>query len=488
MNIEDLTVEVRPRRPHEAMDLGIRMTQRWFGAIYGPWLVILLPFWAFLNLCSHQLPWLLLFLFWWLKPIWDRIPIFVLSRAMFGDPPTTAETLKALPGQIRLPWLGPLFWFRLSPNRLIDMPVYMLENMRGKKRQSRVSLLTRTLVEYTMLVTMAYFVFEWILAYGFYQLVMLLVPEAYAGTLGWGAGEEGLPLVMVNFYILASLILEPFYAATCFSLYINRRTLLEGWDLELAFKRIAVRLQEGTKISMLLCCALAAWFAAPPAIAQEEAVKSAKEDIRTVMTAPEFGEEKTVTRWRLRLDPEETPEASESEDLDLSALGMLGVFGKFLFYGLLAIAIILLVAFVIYLINRRKPRGLEALSAEKPAEVVPDLQKGEGFAIDPTTLPTDIVQAARQRWQSGNGREALSLLFRGAIHRLVESGRIEIADFATEGECLRLVRRQIEGEPAQFFADLTLAWQAAAYAHRMPEGERFESLCQSWMKHLGVVT
>ena len=36
-------------------------------------------------------------------------------------------------------------------------------------------------------------------------------------------------------------VLEPFYVAAGFGLYLNRRTLLEGWDIEVALRRIAAR-------------------------------------------------------------------------------------------------------------------------------------------------------------------------------------------------------------------------------------------------------
>ena len=40
-------------------------------------------------------------------------------------------------------------------------------------------------------------------------------------------------------YAAAVLVLEPFYVAAGFALYLNRRTLLEGWDIEVALRRIA---------------------------------------------------------------------------------------------------------------------------------------------------------------------------------------------------------------------------------------------------------
>ena len=40
---------------------------------------------------------------------------------------------------------------------------------------------------------------------------------------------------------MAVTTIEPFYVAGGFSLYLNRRTLLEGWDIELELRRCAAR-------------------------------------------------------------------------------------------------------------------------------------------------------------------------------------------------------------------------------------------------------
>ncbi len=37
---------------------------------------------------------------------------------------------------------------------------------------------------------------------------------------------------------------EPVYVACGFSLYLNRRTVLEAWDLELVFRRLRQRLSD----------------------------------------------------------------------------------------------------------------------------------------------------------------------------------------------------------------------------------------------------
>ena len=41
---------------------------------------------------------------------------------------------------------------------------------------------------------------------------------------------------------LVLVVWEPIYVACGFSLYLNRRTVLEAWDIELVFRRMRQRL------------------------------------------------------------------------------------------------------------------------------------------------------------------------------------------------------------------------------------------------------
>jgi hypothetical protein len=85
---------------------------------------------------------------------------------------------------------------------------------------------------------------------GFYGLLWLLLPQALELDLrGFvtGSAPEWFDYVELAFYAAAIAIVEPFYVAAGFALYLNRRTLLEGWDLELAFRRLAARLGDAAR-------------------------------------------------------------------------------------------------------------------------------------------------------------------------------------------------------------------------------------------------
>src|SRR3954451_18354738 len=87
MQPTDIAVELRQRTPWEAIDLGLAMLQRWWQQAYGAHAAVL----AFLSLISFGMgawldqAWIALVLIWWLKPVYDRIVLHVLSRAVFGE-------------------------------------------------------------------------------------------------------------------------------------------------------------------------------------------------------------------------------------------------------------------------------------------------------------------------------------------------------------------------------------------------------------------
>jgi Domain of unknown function (DUF4129) len=104
--------------------------------------------------------------------------------------------------------------------------------------------------------------------------------------------------------------------------------------------------------------------------------------------------------------------------------------------------------------------------------------------IRPESLPADIGAAAAQLWQRGAHRQALSLLYRGALSSLVHRHAVPIAAASTEGECVLLAAERLEAAPSAFFARLVAVWQRAVYGGRLPEHEQLLALCQGFGQHL----
>jgi len=108
-----------------------------------------------------------------------------------------------------------------------------------------------------------------------------------------------------------------------------------------------------------------------------------------------------------------------------------------------------------------------------------------GLELEETSLPTDIPAACRGLCRQGALREALSLLYRGTLSRLLQQGVLEVSGSATEGECLDQVGRHCPPPLADYFARLTRLWIRLAYGHRQPDGEQVLALCAEWQALLG---
>ncbi|WP_256354708.1 MULTISPECIES: DUF4129 domain-containing protein [unclassified Variovorax] len=104
--------------------------------------------------------------------------------------------------------------------------------------------------------------------------------------------------------------------------------------------------------------------------------------------------------------------------------------------------------------------------------------------IRPETLPADIGDAAAGLWQRGQQRAALSLLYRGALSRLVHVQAVPVRAASTEGECVALASRLLAPAPQAFFARLVDAWQQAAYGERMPATAGVLALCNEFDRQL----
>ena len=140
MDLDRRQAELRARTSFEAIDLGFAMTRRWAPSVWKGWLVGVAPLLVVLWLSSFVLPWMVVaFVAWWLKPLYERVPLFVLSRGLFGATPTTAETLRALPGLFWHRLFMALTVYRFDPARTFLTPVSLLERLGGRARSRRRS-------------------------------------------------------------------------------------------------------------------------------------------------------------------------------------------------------------------------------------------------------------------------------------------------------------------------------------------------------------
>lgn len=244
MGLETITAELRPRNAWEATDLGMAMVRQWFSAVYAAWFAVALPLFVLLHLACWEHWWLAPWLMWWLKPLLDRPLLYMFSHALFADPPNRRQFWRALPGLLcRRQALAALAWRRLDSARSFTLPIGQLEGLTGKARRQRLRDLSYPGRGAAVWLTVVGLHLEIALDFALIALVWMLVPDfvalEFSDLLDDSDAWEQFWLNVVGFCGLS--LVEPFYVAAGFTLYLNRRAWLEAWDLELGFRKMAMR-------------------------------------------------------------------------------------------------------------------------------------------------------------------------------------------------------------------------------------------------------
>lgn len=513
----------RTRAAMEAADLGLSLLQAHWRPVARVWglqlsflLALLLPF-------LRQTPLWILAALWWLKPWLDRGVLFVLSRAVFGQPASVWDFLGEWRSVHRRGLVASLLWRRLSPMRSYVLPISQLEGLRGAGYRRRARVLTRKGGGTGFLLTCSGWAFTLLTAVGFIALLQAMMPAGSRVQVWDGFNNPGLGFqwFLLGVGLLALTLTEPLFVAGGFGLYLNRRAHLEGWDLELAFRRLATRLALVLLLAWAMPLRLAAQAPAPNPAAQASAPEAsgtapqatpptgpaprpaegplrpdeeARQRAQRILEQdPAFKHTKEVRilsyeptgrepRWlRSLLDylfaKEQPAQPSKPQDLDFlkRMWDLLALVGKVVLVGGL-------LAVVLWLVYRFRHRlGLplvEAKAWEAPEAVA-------GLDIRPESLPPDVPEAARNLFLRGEARAALALLYRGALAELVHRRAMEIPASATEGDCLRAAEGHLEEGPASAFHLLTGTWQRLAYKNEVPTRDAFEVLCDAWPAAFG---
>ena len=532
MRLEDMAITLRPRTASEAIDLGYAMTQAWWRTVFAAWCAVYLPAAVVVNLLCWQVPALSVFVLWWLKPAFDRVVLHVLAGATFGATPTLRQTLRALP---RLWWNNGLFaaltYARFDFARSFTLPVTQLEGSRGKIARQRRRILGREGRGAAVWLTIFSANIEITLIASCYFLVNLFSPGEPAFQLSWQMFlnpevSRSMRLFGNAVNVLAVSILEPFYVAAGFAIYLNCRTAIEGWDVELAFKRFTARIEAArataTTSAIKLAASLLLGFtilmsavSMPDAAAQSCPVSvedgaagkipvdegdgkaaseamplpftpdtGARKAAMQVLAAPEFGHNRDG--WTVRYIGPSWEEREPAKPRKWTWLEALVKFFAESVRVLAWIAVALVVAGLLYLLARYVSiNGWRRDTKVLPPDML------FGLDVRPGSLPDDLPAAVRTLLARGEIRAAVGLLYRGALVSIIQEGRIEISRGDTEGECLQRVQTVYaanadELAKAQYFEILVRQWQRVAYARVVVDGAEIGPLVDDWARHFMV--
>lgn len=520
MQLERLTVELRPRNSWETLDLGLAMLRVWRGPVLRAWCATYWPFALLVGAAAWTHPWLGALIVWWSKPVFDRVLLHVYSNAVFGNLPSVSDVWRAVPRLLRhTRLLAALTLYRFSMARSFFLPVWQLEDQRGKAAAARRRVLGARGYGYAAWLTFVCSNLVLILVLSGIALTWMLLPEGSDSEFLRDMFEpQSLSLARYSTFLgfVAETAVEPYFVAAGFSLYLNRRSELEAWDIELAFRQMARRrnLSPGAAASLAcLVAALALVLAATPfsaaaadddapgrataalpatdaAVAPHASVAEAAPYVypageiqrraKAILDDPVFGQKEMRSRWvyRASAEPSELPPWLRAlRKWLLRVSETLASLGRVIVW----VAAAALLALAIYLVVRYRERLRPRLRREPPQMLF-------GLDVRRESLPSDIAAAARELLARGETVAVLSLLYRGALSALIHAAAVEFRAGDTEGDCWRRAQPVMSADGLGYFRRLLDAWLWAAYGRRPPPTGEVQGLCEAWPRHFGADT
>lgn len=514
MEIERISVVLRLRTTRESVDLGAAMLRRHARPIFAAWFVASLPFLVMAIALEQWLgkPWLPLLFLWWLKPLFARIPLYVVSRAVFADAPGWRDALRSMRAWGFKGLLGWLTIRRLDPRRCVLQPIVYLEGLDRAERAKRWRVFGRGVEGSGTGLALTCMMFEWVLALSLLLFLPMFVPTELWESYWFNAGffrtmPHWLSVPLIVAYYLGMSVAEPLCTTGGFALYLGRRTELEAWDVDLAFRRLRDRLLATAATAALL---LIACFVDAPVHAASTANTASAPNTASTPNTPGAVSQDTVTipvdtafpmpkqgadqrmdavAKRVLADPllggkgrawhwvpkhpkkpvvqeKVPPKALDQNDMAGAGLAVKGVL-----LALLVAAVAWLAGFVLrrWPARRRAPAvaRTRAPSAIEEAPVEVAVPKGFG----------DQVQ---QLWRAGSRREALALLYRGTVERMAVRLDEPVSPDATEADAIAGARRLDDDDAGRRAIRIVRTWQYAAYADRYPSDEEMTVLLGGW--------
>jgi hypothetical protein len=526
MQLEKLQLDLHPRPNAQALDLGFSLLRANAATLYKAWLALWLPLvsvCALLSFFFSDIGAFFLLIAWWLRPLLERVLLYILSRQVFGESVTWQDAVRAWPKQLGGGWFRLLTWWRvLMPSRGLYQPIWQLEGARGKVAASRRAVIGKNTNGSAMWFGIVCAHFEVVIQFGFLAFIGIFASDDFIVNpfvLFVEASKNGdsffLNLLTSLAYAISIGIIAPVYVACCFTLYLNRRASLEAWDIEIVLRQIKAP-EKSTKAlssklthNLMLCVILFSCVAITPkpvfAAQQNDQSnldkceipkwkqaqetqrlpdqsieqKALREKLTVILNTDDFRGYRCEERWILKNQekkPDQEPLNTKAPDLAWLA-NLLQI--------LLIAAGILLIAWFFYRYRDKFPSLLAPQNAARAIEVA-------GLDIRPESLPKDVVGTALGLWNRKQYREATGLLYRASLAQIVSTNDLPINKGATEGDCLRLFRahfktNQISSTRLETFTRITQIWLLGAYGNRWPLTEHFVQLCTAWNTEFAAI-
>jgi len=493
---QDGILFLRRRNGWEAADSGILLWRRSFFHFV---LLFALPAWIIacgLRFLPGNFAYLSYLGLWWLKPFFDRIVLHVVSHDFFSSSasPRFGNLRKGLWGDLFRGLPGDLLWRRFSPGRAARMPIRILERINLKQYRQRKKILSAGGLNFCSLITVLGLCMEGMLLLGEILFVLMLTDLFAPTALGYiWDNPESVEIFIFAAFCLNFILVESLYVCMGFGLYINSRVEVEGWDLQLLFRKFASPVsgtahdgappvsRTGMALILFLCLFLGSIFtpALPAAYADAggavvspaesdeyfppdfpAAGTGSLENLKTILASPDFGGEKET--WGIRLKNSPVPPKVPDGDPGPWFTLIRRVFG----FALRFAVVLVIAAFVFFSLYRFwKYRQKGTFRSRRGGKSYVNL------SASPES-PESLFAGAEESFGRGNFREAWAACFAGCIAAYATYKSLSFPADATEYGCLDLVRCSLPGEAGEF-GGIVRSWILFAYGGRMPDPGAF---------------
>lgn len=522
MQIDKLAIDMHPRSSWKAFDLGCKMALRWYPSLFGFWLLATAPLFVILCLLNLNYGPILI---WLLKPLFERGLLYIFSREVFGQSVSAREALKAWPAQLKNLWFSSITWRRLSPTRGFDLAVIQLEGLTGQARANRLRVLHHSKDDNSAWWLIICVHWEMFLVIAGVAIVTALLPEGIDFSL-FASFESEVWTVVLGYNLMAysaMALVAPFFIAGSFSAYLNRRTQLEGWDIELQFKKIlASQTTSVNKVLPMVAVFCLSLLLAPVQqaeaqdsvqdpgqhtaqellqdIAQDQSSEGtqpnqqipveasapdatpvefeSQQRLEAILEKPPFYQSQTEKDWRWigftlpESDTEQEP--SSWPKWILAIFKFIASVSEVLLWVVFAVIIGVLAYLSRHLIA---PLLKLTQSSQQPNS---DFVASFSQTYQADSLPDDIEAEIDTLLSAGHYRQLLSLLLISSLTDISRYQSLPLTKAMTEKECLRVIKQSVSGERSEFMSKLVNTWTSLAWAHQFPSDQHMQEVCNQY--------
>jgi hypothetical protein len=486
---------LRRKNSWEAADTGLLLWRENF-AYFLPFFAI--PFWVCacaLRLIPQNLMFLSWLALWLLRPLFDRAVLHVISVRLFENGAGLKRLCRDFLKNTVRGLAGDLLWRRFSPYRSVMMPVRVLEHPGWRKIRERKQSLRKGGLGFGVVLTFWSLALEAVLMGGEIIFAVIMYQLFHDDLLtAINTSTFNYELVFFVIYCANFMLIEPLYVCMGFTVYLNSRVAVEGWDLEILFRSLTEK--RGRKNTapvialffLLLCLPLPAKIFAADRPAPLASPDVPHETLEKVFASPVFGGEEE--RWGIRLkNPKEKGPAKElppPADILPWVQKILQIAAYVLRFMIISIIVTTAVLLLVYL-RKFLPEGVTR-KKEKP-----DMRGLEKAAAE---SPEALLEKAAAFFEQGDIRLAWGYCTAAALRAWPLYRSPAFPPDVTENECVVLVKSSCmsanaggvdaknAGE-AEMFSALIDYWINLAYAGRLPPEGSFEAAL-AFCKSLGA--